>query len=163
VVGVGGVFSANTSDHSTVDTITAAVRYAAIPNKLDLDMRYTQSIGNDAQRLFLGTAVNNGMPACPATMPAGSNCQFPDVRTSFQRLEASATYTFDPDLVSRLGLKGQIRAKLRYAWERNAVTNWQDDPLAPFSPIVTTQGIWLAANNPNYNVHLLAGSLAYAW
>jgi hypothetical protein len=60
-------------------------------------------------------------------------------------------------------LTGQVKARLRYAWERNAVTNWQNDPLAPFSPIVTTQGIWLASNNPNYNVQLLAGSLTYAW
>jgi MtrB/PioB family decaheme-associated outer membrane protein len=160
VLGVGGVFSANTSDHSTVSTITAAVRYAAIPNKLDLDFRYTASLAIDSQQLLLG---NNTNPVCPATMPVGSNCQFPDVRTSFQRLEAIAVYKFDQDLVSQLGLKGQVRAKLRYAWERNAVTNWQNDPLAPYSPIVTTQGIWLASNNPNYNVQLLAASLAYAW
>jgi MtrB/PioB family decaheme-associated outer membrane protein len=163
VLGVGGVFSANTSDHSTVDTITAAVRYAAIPNKLDLDFRYTGSLAIDGQRLFLGTATNGGNPTCPATMAPITNCQFPDVRTSFQRLEASATYTFDQDLVRQAGLTGQVKARLRYAWERNAVTNWQNDPLAPFSPIVTTQGIWLASNNPNYNVQLLAGSLTYAW
>jgi MtrB/PioB family decaheme-associated outer membrane protein len=160
VLGTGGVFSANTSDHSTVDTITAAVRYAAIPNKLDLDLRYTMSLAVDAQRLLLG---NNTNPTCPATMPAGSNCQFPNVLTNFQRLEATATYRFDKDLVKQAGLSGQVIAKLRYAWERNAVTNWQNDPLAPYSPIVTTNGIWLASDNPNYNVHMLMGSLAYAW
>ncbi len=163
VLGVGGVFSANTSDHSTVDTITAALRYAAIPNKLDFEFRYTESLAVDAQRLLLGTAANGGNPTCPATQAPVTNCQFPDVTTAFQRLEATAIYTFDHDLVSRLGLKGQVKAKLRYAWERNAVTNWQNDPLAPYSPIVTTQGIWLASDNPNYNVHLLMGSLAYAW
>jgi MtrB/PioB family decaheme-associated outer membrane protein len=159
-LGVGGVFSANTSDHSTVDTLTAAVRFAAIPNKLDFDLRYTASLAVDAQKLLLGNGTN---PVCPATMPAGSNCQFPNVTTSFQRLEASATYKFDQDLVNRLGLKGQVKARLRYAWERNSVNNWQNDPLAPYSPIVTTQGIWLASDNPNYNVHLLMASLAYTW
>jgi hypothetical protein len=148
---IAAVYSANTSDHSMVDTITAAVRYAAIPNKLDLDLRYTGSLGVDAQRLLLG----NG------TIPAGG--QFPNVTTSFQRLEASATYKFDQDLVRRAGLTGQVRAKIRYAWERNSVTNWSNDPLAPYSPIVSTQGIWLASDNPNYNVHLIAASLAYTW
>ena len=146
-----------------MDTITAAVRYAAIPNKLDLDFRYTGSLAIDAQRLLLGTAANGGNPTCPATMAPVTNCQFPDVRTSFQRLEASATYKFDQDLVRQAGLTGQVKARLRYAWERNAVTNWQNDPLAPFSPIVSTQGIWLASNNPNYNVQLLVASLVYAW
>jgi hypothetical protein len=163
VLGVGGVYSANTSDHSNVDTITAALRVAAIPNKLDLDFRYTASLAVDGQRLLLGTATNGGNPTCPATMAPATNCQFPDVTTSFMRLEAIATYKFDQDLVNRLGLKGQVKAKLRYAWERNAVTNWQNDPLAVYSPIVSTQAIWLASNNPNYNVQLLAASLAYTW
>ncbi|MGA7804226.1 MtrB/PioB family outer membrane beta-barrel protein, partial [Bradyrhizobium sp.] len=163
VLGVGGVYSANTNDNSTVDTITAAVRVAAIPNKLDFDFRYTQSIAVDAQRLLLGTATNGGNPTCPTTMAPTTNCQFPDVTTSFQRLEASATYKFDQDLVNRIGLRGEVKARLRYAWERNAVTNWQNDPLAVYSPIVSTQAVWLASSNPNYNVHLLALSLAYAW
>jgi hypothetical protein len=56
-----------------------------------------------------------------------------------------------------------VKAKLRYTWERNSVANWQNDPLAPFSPTVSTAGIWLAQDNPNYNVHLLSASLAYTW
>jgi MtrB/PioB family decaheme-associated outer membrane protein len=160
VLGVGGVFSANTSDRSGVDTLTAAARYAAIPNKLDLDLRYTASLGVDAQRLNLGNGTN---PTCPATMPAGSNCQFPDVTTWFQRLDATATYKFDQDIVRRAGLNGQVRAKIRYTWERNSVNNWSNDPLAPYSPIVSTQGIWLASDNPNYNVHLITASLSYTW
>jgi len=162
VLGVGGVFSANTSDHSTVDTITVAARYAAIPNRLDLDLRYTASIATDAQRLLLGTATNGGNPTCPAGQPI-TNCQFPNVLTNFQRLEASATYKFDQDMIRQAGLTGQLRARLRYAWERNAVTNWQNDPLAPYSPIVSTQGIWLASDNPNYNVQLVMASLLYSW
>jgi hypothetical protein len=39
---------------------------------------------------------------------------------------------------------------------------WQNDPLAPFFPAETT-AIWLATNNPNYNVHMLAASLIAAW
>lgn len=136
-----------TADRTTVDTFTAGARWAAIPDKLDFDVRYTGSLGVDSQVL-----------STPTTTPG-----FPDVTTWFQRLEASAIYTFDQDLVNRAGLKGKVRAKLRYVWERNAVNNWAEDPLAPYSPVVTTAGIWLASDNPNYNVHLLAASLSYAW
>ena len=163
VLGVGGVYSANTGDSSTVHTLTAAVRWAAIPSKLDLGLRYSASYGTDAERLNLATAANNGNPTCPATMAPQTNCQFPDVTTWFQRLDATAVYTFDQDLVRRAGLTGQVRAKLRYTWERNSVVNWQNDPLAPYSPIVSTQGIWLASDNPNYNAHMLAASLSYTW
>jgi hypothetical protein len=145
-----GIISANTNDITTVDTITAALRYTAIPNRLDFDLRYAMSRGVDAQQLIIG----NG------TIPAGG--QFPDVTTWFQRLDATATYKFDPDLVARLGWKGEVKAKLHYAWERNSINDWQD-ALAPYDPIVSTQAIWLAYNNPNYNVHLLAASLAWQW
>jgi len=91
------------------------------------------------------------------------NRQFPDVTTWFQRLDATAVYTFDQDIVRRAGLPGQVKAKLRYTRERNSVPNWQNDPLAPYGPIASTQGIWLASDNPNYNVHLLAASLSYTW
>ena len=49
-------FGTQTSDRTTVDTITAAVRHAAIPNKLDTELRYTMSHGNDNQFLFVQTS-----------------------------------------------------------------------------------------------------------
>ncbi len=79
---------------------------------------YAASLGVDAQRLNLGSGAN---PTCPATMPAGSNCQFPDVTTRFQRLDATAIFKFDQDIVmARLG-KSQlhvhlITASLSYTW-----------------------------------------------
>lgn len=136
-----------TLDRSTVDTFTAAARFAAIPNKLDFDVRYTASLASDVQKLTTTT----------------SNPGFPDVTTWFQRAEASATYTFDQDYTRSIGLTGKVKARLRYVWERNSVDNWANDPLAPYSPVVSTVGIWLASDNPNYNVHLITGSLSYAW
>ncbi len=55
------------------------------------------------------------------------------------------------------------QGEIRHTWERNLVNNWSNDPLAPYSPIVSTQGIWLASENPNYNVHLITASLSYTW
>ena len=146
-----GIVSANTSDVTTVDTFTATVRYAAIPDKLETELRYTASRGDDSQQLNLGSGA----------APTGG--QFPDDTTWFQRLDAIATYTFDPSLVSQLGWKGVVKAKLRYTWEHNYVSNWQNDSLAPYSPIVSTQAIWLAYDNPNFDVQVLAASVAWTW
>ncbi len=55
-----------TSDKEHVNTITAVVNYTAIPNKLDLDLRYTISDGVDEQALL----TNPAMPAA-----ACSNCE----------------------------------------------------------------------------------------
>ncbi len=62
-----------------------------------------------------------------------------------------------------MGFKGDIKAKLRYTWERNSVSNWQNDSLAPFTPSVSATAIWLAYDNPNYNVQMLAASLVASW
>jgi MtrB/PioB family decaheme-associated outer membrane protein len=142
-----------TNDRTAVDTFTAMARYAAIPDKLDLSLRYTLSRGVDHQQLFLASGA----------APTGG--QFPDVTTWFQRLDATAVYAFDPTVVAQLGWKGKVKAKLHYAWERNSVSNWSNDPLDPNGLIVASgpNAIWMAYDNPNYNVHMLMASLAFTW
>ncbi len=144
--------SVQTDDRTTVDTFTALARYAAIPNKLDFDMRYTLSHGLDHQSLNISNGVPSGGP-------------FPDVTTWFQRFDATAAYTFDKAAVAQLGWKGQLKAKLHYAWEYNAVTNWANDPLDPTASVVAsaTSAIFMAYDNPNYNVHMVMVSLEYKW
>jgi MtrB/PioB family decaheme-associated outer membrane protein len=166
--GVNTNVGADTNDRTVVDTFTAAARYAAIPDKLDLGLLYTASHGVDHQLLDLTGVVSAAQavasPSCP-TPPAGA-CQFPDDTTWFQRLEATAVYTFDKAAVAQAGLTGVVKAKLRYVWERNSVANWQNDPVAPYNIPIYASGanaIFLASNNPNYNVHLLSASLAYTW
>jgi MtrB/PioB family decaheme-associated outer membrane protein len=146
-----------TSDKQHVNTVTAAMNYAAIPGKLDFDLRYTMSWGVDEQKLL--TSPNMPASAC-------SNCVgvFPNDTTLFERLDATATYKFDPIWVRSMGFNGDLKAKLRYTWERNGVNNWQNDPLAPFTNITgLTNAIWLAYQNPNYNVQMIAGSLIASW
>jgi MtrB/PioB family decaheme-associated outer membrane protein len=140
-----------TNDRTIVDTFTALARYAAIPDKLDLDLRYTLSRGVDNQRLNLYSG------ASPA------NGQFPDDSTWFQRLDASAIYTFDKNPVASFGGNGVVKAKLRYVWERNSVANWQNDSLAPYGNVGQLNLQYVAGDNPNYNVHLMMVSLAYSW
>jgi MtrB/PioB family decaheme-associated outer membrane protein len=137
-----------TNDTTWVQTFTAAVKWAAIPQKLDTELRYTASYGVDNMQLFVG-----GAP------PSGG--QFPENTTWFQRMDASAIYTFDKETVARLGWKGDLKAKLHFTWERNAETNWAQDPLTPYS--LVSSGLWMGWDNPNYNVEMLSGSFIASW
>jgi hypothetical protein len=142
-----------TSDKTHVNTVTALVNYAAIPGKLNIDARYAVSLGVDQQLLST---------ASPAVGCNNCQGQFPNDTTLLQRLDLTATYKFDPTWASLWGLKADLKAKLRYTWERNSVSNWQNDPLAPFTPVLPTS-IWLGYDNPNYNVQMVAASLIASW
>ena len=151
----GGALTPNyptlTNDKATYDTVIAVVRHAAIPDKLDTELRYVASRGIDSLQLMLGNAA----------IPAGG--QFPDMTTWYQRLDATATYKFDQETVTRLGLKGQMKAKLRYTWERNSVSWWATDMVGVIQGTGVQTNLLMAGDNPNYNVHLIAASLAYSW
>ena len=148
-----------TSDKEHVNTLTAAMNYAAIPGKLDFDLRYTISAGVDQQKLLTNPNMPAGVCGTGITTCVGA---FPDNTTLFERLDVIATYKFDPIWVRQTGFTGDVKAKLRYTWERNSVSNWQNDSLAPFTPVLPSS-IWLAYNNPNYNVHMIAASLIARW
>jgi MtrB/PioB family decaheme-associated outer membrane protein len=144
-----------TSDKQHVNTWTAVANIAAIPDKLDFDLRYALSEGVDVQQMLTAS------PPGPCT-----NCQgaFPTNTTLFERFDATATYKFDPTFVRQIGFAGDVKVKLRYTWERNGVTNWQNDPLAPFTNMPgLNDAIWLAYDNPNYNVQMIAASLIALW
>jgi hypothetical protein len=112
------LYEANVTDR--VNTFIASVDHALIPDQLNVELRYTVSNAVDSQPLFF---ANGAIPA---------SGQYPDVKTTFQRLEAIAKYKFDDELVRRLGWNGEISAKLRYAWERNSVQNWQLDQMQTY-------------------------------
>jgi MtrB/PioB family decaheme-associated outer membrane protein len=157
-------YSSKISDR--VNTFIFGVNYAVIPQRFDVGLNYTASLGKNSSPLFMqngtGPVISNNF---------GNNIQggqFPDVTTTFQRLEANAKYIVDPDLVHRLGWSGAVSLKLRYAWERNSVTNWNTDTMQPYMYQVLNQSQVayyqaLASNNPNYNVHMIGGTVAWAW
>jgi MtrB/PioB family decaheme-associated outer membrane protein len=143
------------SDKQHVNTWTAVANIAAIPDKLDFDLRYAISEGVDSQRMFTNSPPG-GCFECQG--------QFPSNTTLFERFDATATYRFDRSFLHQMGFAGDVRAKLRYTWERNSVANWQNDPLAPFTNVAgLSDAIWLAYNNPNYNVQMIAASLISVW
>ena len=143
------------SDRQRVNTWTATANIAAIPDKLDFDLRYAISDGVNEQ-LLLTDSPDAGCFNCQG--------QFPNNTTLFERLDATATYRFDHAFLRQVGFNGDVRAKLRYTWERNSVSNWQNDPIAPFTNVAgLTDAIWLAYGNPNYNVQMIAASLITTW
>jgi MtrB/PioB family decaheme-associated outer membrane protein len=146
---------ANITDR--VNTYIAAVNFAIIPQKFDLRLSATLSVGNDTQPLYF---FNNTGPT--------TGGQYPEVKDTFSRLEALAKYKLDQDFVRSLGATGDITLKLRYAYERNNTTNWNNDTMQAYmySVLAQKQVVYyqaLAGNNPNYQVHLLGGSVAWAW
>jgi len=145
-------YNARIKDH--VDTYLAALNFAVIPGTLDLRLGYTLALANNTQPVIFG----NG------TIPFTG--QYPPVTTKWQRFDTTAKYKFDPDDVRWFGFSGDVYAKLYYAWERNDVTNWQNDLMQTnmFSVSQSTGYMtWLAFDNPNYAVHRLAASLAFTW
>ena len=136
-----------TNDKEHVNTITAAMNWSAIPDKLNIVLRYTMSDGLDNM-------------VCWQCAPAPA---FPADVTVFSRFDASAIYKFDPAWVHSAGWKGDLKAKLNYTWERNSVSNWQNDNLAFLTPQVSATAFWMAYDNPNYNVQMLAASLIASW
>ena len=151
-----------TNVEDKVNTFVAAFDHALIPNKLDIRLAYTMSLATVSQPLYFADGTG------PSATTGG---QYPDTKNTFQRFEAVAKYTFDDDLVLRLGLTGKVTVKLGYAFERNTVKNYQIDIISPYSggapycPTTYSCGymLWLANDNPNYNVHRIAASLAWVW
>jgi hypothetical protein len=118
-----------------VHTYLAGMTHAVIPNKLDVSLAYSYVTANNSQPLIFA----NGTGPNPAT-----GGQFPDVSSTYQRLEAMAKYTFDDDFVRSMGWNGKVSARLRYAWENNRVTNWQTDVMQTYMYSVTNVAGYLA-------------------
>lgn len=159
-----------TSVRDNVNTFIIATNYAVIPQKFDVHLGYTLSLANNNQPLFFANGNGPQSGGYPAEIGGVANPgQFPAVNTSFQRVDATAKYVVDKDFVTNLGLKGEVALKLRYAWERNSVTNWNNDTMQPYmyTALMNQRQAayvqWTAGNNPNYNVHLLGGSVSFAW
>ncbi len=107
--------------------------------------------------------------ATPSIVGVANPGQFPNVNATFQRVDLTGKYIVDRDFVTSLGLKGEVALKLRYAWERNSVTDWNNDTMQPYMYTALMNQPqaayvqWAASNNPNYNVHLLGGTVSFAW
>jgi hypothetical protein len=159
-----------TNVRDNVNTFIIAMNYAVIPQKFDLHLGYTLSMATNVQPLFFANGTGPQSGGFPSFINGVANPgQFPNVNTTFQRVDLTGKYVVDRDFVTSLGFKGEVALKLRYAWERNSVTNWNNDTMQPYMYTALMNQPqaayvqWTAGNNPNYNVHLLGGSVSFAW
>jgi len=147
-------YNAQMTDY--VDTFTASTNFELVPDRVDFKLSYTYVHDREVW--------NTGIITAAAGQPSNFS-PYPDVINDFQRIDAVLKYRFDPDAVRKAGFTGDVVAKLRYTWERNAVANWQD---------ITVPDVWfldnsanrmlsMAAINPNYNVQMVVASLAVKW
>jgi MtrB/PioB family decaheme-associated outer membrane protein len=136
-----------------VDVFLVGANFELVPERDDFKFTYTfvhdREVWNTG--LISGSTTNFS--------------QYPDVVNNFQRIDAVYKHRFDPDWVRKAGFTGDVVAKLRYTWERNAVANWQDvnTPDVWFYDQGANRMISMAAVNPNYNVQMLVASLAVKW
>ena len=170
IVGGGGTTGLATSTwDSNIDdntnTITVALKQVLIEDKLDLKLSYVYSL-SDGSWTTVPFFYNGYVPNPDPNLAPNPN--YPDTKITFQRLDAILTYKMDPGFVRQMGWTGDALIRGRYAWERNSVNDWQINDMQPymFLPPFTnsTQNmVWLAGNNPNYNVHLLGAALVLRW
>jgi MtrB/PioB family decaheme-associated outer membrane protein len=139
-----------------VDVFLVGANFELVPERDDF--RFTYTFVHD--REVWNTGIVAALPGQPSNFS-----QYPDVINNFQRIDAVYKHRFDPDWVRKAGFTGDVVAKLRYTWERNAVANWQDItvPDVWFLDNSANRMIAMAAINPNYNVQMVVASLAVKW
>ncbi len=116
-----------------MNTFIFGVNYAVIPQKFDVHLGYTLSMAKNSQPLYFANGTGPTTGGYPSFINGVAQPgQFPDVNTTLQRVDVTAKYVVDQDFVTSLGLKGEVALKLRYAWERNSVTNWNNDTMQPY-------------------------------
>ena len=126
-------YAANVRDN--VNTFIIGVNYAVIPQKFDLHLGYTLSMATNSQPLFFANGTGPASGGYPSLDAAGGRQSRPVPECERPRSSgwtSTAKYIVDPDFVTSLGLKGEVALKLRYAWERNSVTNWNNDTMQPY-------------------------------
>jgi MtrB/PioB family decaheme-associated outer membrane protein len=143
----------------TVATYMAAANFELIPDQLDWKVSYTYMHDNESYTEVLRFD--------PTTVVPSWFGGFPAVKTDFYRVDSTLRYKFDPDLVAKMGWKGTVYAKLGYTWQRNVVSNWQQDNVAPYmfgiDQAFAGRTILMASTNPNYSAQLIKASLALKW
>ena len=154
-------------------TLVASADWKAIPDKLDFRLSYIASWERQAYD-FTPCSLNN--VNCNGLVTAGNTAAqvglpWPDNTNLFQRLDATVRYYFDKDTLAKMGWKGNVIAKLRYTWEKNDGAYWQSDSLNAYFGTITgnteltgaSRSTFLAYDNPNYQVQLIAASLIFKW
>jgi hypothetical protein len=163
----GGARNGFFSDmYERVNTVMMASNVELVASVLDLKFSYAYSFGAENWSARNAPYTPAGTVAVAALCPGVTCLPVPTTTTNFQRADATLRYTVDPQVVAKLGWLGEVFVKCRYVWERNSVTNWQQDLMTPYLYLTDTtyaRMIEMGGTNPNYNVHRVQLSLAAKW
>jgi hypothetical protein len=90
----------------------------------------------------------------PGGNPNGNAVSFPNVYYKLHRIGSQVEYH----------LTGQTALKFVYQYEKYLETDWAIDPMEPYMDIPSaTRSIFLGFRIPNYEAHVLALKLSYAF
>ncbi len=150
------------------NTVITALDWKVIPERLDLRFEYLLALGSEANAT---NPCSSGAAGCTGGGTGVTTTQFPTEKNSFQRFSTTARYLVDPTIVSQMGWKGEVIAKVRYIYERNHTQNWAIDNMTPYIPTADQtvdltgggRSIFLAYINPNYTAQIIAMTLAFRW
>ncbi|MCI0329904.1 MAG: MtrB/PioB family decaheme-associated outer membrane protein [candidate division Zixibacteria bacterium] len=112
------------------------------PKKLDWGANYGFTYSRSA---LLSTFA-------PGGVAAGNAVSFPNVYYKLHRIGSQVSYR----------LTSQTALKFSYWYEKYLETDWAIDPLQPFMPIAT-RSVFLGFRIPDYEAHILALKLSYAF
>ena len=113
-----------------------------------------------------GTVVAGGMTAAQDGLP------WPDNTNLYQRLDATLRYYFDPGDAAavRLERQGHCQAALHLRAQRRLVLAVRRSQRLLWETLTgnteltgTSRSTFLAYDNPNYTVQLIAASLTFKW
>jgi MtrB/PioB family decaheme-associated outer membrane protein len=149
-------------------TFIVGADWKAIPGKLDFKFEYLLALGSEANNTIPCSSGNTG---CTGGGTGVTTTQFPTERNSYHRLSILARYFVDPEVVQKMGWKGDVVLKTRYLFQRNRNTNWATDTMTPYIPTADQtadltgggRSIFLAGINPNYTAHIVTMALAARW
>ena len=168
IAGLNATPARFTSDMSeAVHTFIVSSNVELVPNVLDLKLSYAYALADEDW-----TAKAIGTSSQCSTTPNAACQPFPTMKTNFQSLDATARYRVDTTFMNKLGwnFAGETFLKFGYRFERNSVANWQNDMSTPYlfmyegaAASGSVREVFMAANNPNYNVHLVRASMQVKW
>lgn len=138
-----------------IDTLDGSGNIQLMPGVLELDLGALYSRTTNATSTYsLGSAL------------VASEPQYPEVRNSFERYDATLRYTVGQETAQRLGWNGDLTLELNYAFERNRMTNWATANMAPYMIALdagASRSLFLDALNPNYTANVVSLRVGLKW
>ena len=164
----------------SVNTFVAGTNITIIPERLSLKLLYTYVYGKDSwttgpfDLACTGTNCFNGVNAVNGInivgLPSPGSPAFPDYNNIANRFDGSVKYVIDPTITALCGWLGETFIRVRYLYESNKITNWQNDIVQAYLYAATNssttglkQQIFMAGDNPNYTAQAVVATFGAKW